>query len=644
MAKVRVELVKNRIYAYIPWEGGSGKELAKSIPGASPKFKTAGGRKTFVAWTYPADMATCYALRRVFGKSLRIGEELTDWAREELRREAAQLDLRAATDAELPRVKQDAPALYEAMCARPYQKAGARFAVDGRTVLIADEPGIGKTLETLAALVENITMTALVFAKKKAIETVWAAEVPRWLGDGAKVYPVVGAMAERRRVLTEFFRDYKDGIGRMQIVICNIEMVRHTKVDDGCDNCSPKLAKTCETKEDHTFHIDTKYPELFEAAWDAIVVDESHKALIGKSSRSKTVSQTRLGMMRLRLRANGMKIALSGTPWRNRPEFAWGTLNWLDKKVFSSYWRWVETYFEISTNDFNGREIGAMLPHQEAAYDRMLARWMIRRTKEEVAPDLPPKQYCGTPLDPADPHSTIGVWLRLEPKQAKRYQQIYTEGANDGILKLGSGRKIFLNGVLPELTRRKQFAICDWDEGEDGKLWPVRPNNSNKYLWLREFAEERADAGLKIVVASQYTKVVDAFSAWLRADGIESYTLTGATSERAATAIVAAFNDPSDPVPVFFLNTYAGGESINLDGCADDVVFIDETFIPDDQLQAEDRIHRMSRMHQVNVWHLRSLGTVEEDICRITGARELLSRQRLDGSRGVNILRKLLIG
>jgi hypothetical protein len=51
----------------------------------------------------------------------------------------------------------------------------------------------------------------------------------------------------------------------------------------------------------------------------------------------------------------------------------------------------------------------------------------------------------------------------------------------------------------------------------------------------------------------------------------------------------------------------------------------------------------MSRIHQVNIWYVRSLGTVEEKICLTTGAREAISKGRLDGSRGIEVMRRLLI-
>lgn len=620
MRDVKLFKEGDRIHAYVPYNGGVGRDEAKRVPGARPKFNG----KRFVCWTYPLSISTCRSFRSVFGERLLIHETLAAWARDAIAAEQAQIELRSAADAELKRVADIAPKLAAAMESRTYQRVGARFAADGRTVLIADEPGLGKTLETLAALIEAGARRVLVFAKKKAAEVVWAHETQRWLGSAAQVFLATGDLNKKQRdsVLNHFVAaagwqhlEEETDAYQVRILVCNIEMCRMKKGE------APK------------------FPQLFGDDWDAIVVDESHNALIGKNVMSNSISQTRYGFMHLPLRKGGLKVALSGTPFRGKPIHAWGTLNWLRPDLFTSFWRWAEEYFDVTAGYKGAKVIGEMREDKAVDFDRMMAPYLLRRTKAEVASDMPPRQYGGSPLDTDDPGSTIGVWLPMEPAQQKSYAQMKANGEAS----LESGL-LLANGHLAEMTRLKQFAICDWDivtaaDGEE-MLAPRKP--SNKYLWLKEFIDERAAAGQKVVVASQFTRVLNAFSLWLDGDEINSYLLTGETSAKAVARNVAAFNDPSDRVPVMLLNTKAGGESITLDACADDIVFLDETFIPDDQEQVENRIHRMSRIHQVNVWYLRSLGSIDEEICRITGAREGAVKARLDGSRGVEVFRKLM--
>lgn len=620
---VRLFKSNDRIHAYIPYNNGEGKTEAKAVTGA--RWSKGNG-----CWTYPLSLQTCRALRTQFGDRLRIHRGLAEWAWKAVESEEEQLALRSARDSELHNVPSVAPALAKALADRTYQRVAARFIANGRTVLIADEPGLGKTLETLAGIIEAGAKNVLVFAKKKAAETVWGAEIPRWLGERAEVYIATGDLtAPKRHAVLDEFRTAiatDEGPRKIRFVVCNIEMARLEKRGD------------------------PKFPQLFSSAWDAIVVDESHKALIGKHTNSKNITLTRYGMMKLPLRKGGLRIALSGTPSRGKAENIWGTMNWLRPDLFGSYWRFVESYFQLTAGYKNTQVIGRVI--DEDGYDKVLAPFLLRRTKAEVVPEMPPRQYCGTPLSYA-PEATIGVWLEMSPQQSRHYHEIKDLAEtmlNSGLL--------MANGVLAELTRMKQFAVASWEisgyktvtkiDKETGQRTRVRvpimkPGlPSNKYDWLLEFVEERKAAGLKVVVASQFTQVLNAFSAQLRADGTESYLLTGETRQRDVAAIVAAFNDPSDDVPVLFINTMAGGESITLDACADDLVFLDETFIPDDQEQVENRIHRVSRIHQVNIWYLRSLGTVDEDICVITGAREGAVKARLDGSRGVKIGRKII--
>lgn len=602
MATVEIEKIGNRIHAKIPYDNGAGPIEAKAVPGAR-------WSKTAKRWTYPLDPAVCRDLREQFGTRLRIGNVLADWYRAAATAEQQQLDLRAATDAVLKRVPEVAPILAGAMENRTYQRVAARFIADGRNVLIADEPGLGKTLEALAAVVEvGAKATVLVFAKKKAVETVWAPEIKRWLGDVAEVHPITGTGPQRVLKLRDAKAAMAERPDKYHFVICNIEMVRWPK--DG----SPK------------------FPHLFNITWDAIIVDESHKALIGKHTMSNSITQTRYGMMKLKAHADTIKVALSGTPFRGKPDNLWGTLNWLRPDLYTGYWRFAERFFDVDDNGW-GKKVGGLRPEKIEEFDQALAPIMLRRTKAEVAPEMPARRYGGTPLDSSDPQSTIGVWLEMDSKQAKHYKQM----SDQARIRFEEG-DLTANGVLPEMTRLKQFAVCDW-KMEGDQLVPVKP--SAKYDWLKEFVEERAENGTKVVVASQFTKVVNAFAKWLEADGIRSYVLTGETTDKQATERVAAFNNPEDATPVFLINTLAGGESINLDNCSDDVVFLDETYIPDDQEQVENRIHRMSRIHQVTVWYLRSLGTIEKTVCEITGAREAVLKGRLDGSRGVSYQRLL---
>src|SRR5699024_887569 len=146
----------------------------------------------------------------------------------------------------------------------------------------------------------------------------------------------------------------------------------------------------------------------------------------------------------------------------------------------------------------------------------------------------------------------------------------------------------------------------------------------------------------KVVIASQFTSIIDAFAAEMekKVKGLNILKITGAVNMKDRQDAVDKFPH-DDNYPVLMLNTKSGGVALTLDR-ADAIVILDETFIPDDQTQVEDRIHRVSRMHNVTVHYVRSIGTVEEKIAKKTIDRDNLQKQLLDGARGVSYARKLL--
>lgn len=92
---------------------------------------------------------------------------------------------------------------------------------------------------------------------------------------------------------------------------------------------------------------------------------------------------------------------------------------------------------------------------------------------------------------------------------------------------------------------------------------------------------------------------------------------------------------------VILLNTHAGGVSLTLDA-ADDVVIADQTFIPDEQEQVEDRAHRVSRNHNVTIWNLASLGTIDETIAQMNQERGEAISSILDTQRGITYAKTLV--
>ena len=203
--------------------------------------------------------------------------------------------------------------------------------------------------------------------------------------------------------------------------------------------------------------------------------------------------------------------------------------------------------------------------------------------------------------------------------------------------------------VLAELTRLKQFA-GSYGRMDGDQFVPSLP--SNKYDWTVEWLDERnidktvkdmdrskREQLPKVVIASQFSSLIDVFHQALAAEGIKAYKFTGSTKQEDRLAMVEDWQEnPASEYRVLLMTTKAGGTGITLDA-ADDLITLDDEWDVSAMEQLEDRIHRISRIHQVTIWPLRSRGTIEESIARQNFQCDNSIKMIIDGSRGVDLLR-----
>lgn len=652
-------------------------EVRSPRPLRSLKFDVPGayfsGRKQL--WTVRLSMDSCRALRHHFGDQLVIFPELWKWAKEEQRVERSQAALtKLGVAPALLRIPEVYPGIADRMRSRSYQAAAARFVAEGRSVLIADTPGLGKTLEAIAGIIEAAAEDAagpyLIVAPQTSLDTVWQREIETRVPDAHVVVAGLGGMNRtKRQAALAAALDPAWDLSNTWVII-NIEMIR-TRVWWDCPKCGARYRASSQPKsnivlcsdEDGAPHepskvrtvIDHEYPELFAGAWGGIVMDECQRSLIRSSG---TPTQTRAGAGLLRTHPHGIRIALSGTPMRGKPQRLWGTLNWLQPKTHTSFWSWVANYFTVTQEGMMGsRTVGNLRPERADDLSKSLDRMMIRRTKAEVSPELPAKQYMGYPLDgTSDPTDPVAVWLPMTSAQAKCYAQMAAAGSAD----VADGKQVHTIGTLAELTRLRQFA-CAYggmhteQRMRDGELEEVPVFHpelpSNKFDWLVQFLTERniidpdeAPTG-KVIIVSQFNQTLDLFASELKTRyGVDSLAINGTITGKRRTEAQDQFNNVNSKPYLLFLNTQAGGVSITLDA-ADDMVFLDETWVPDDQEQAEDRINNRRPEERVatrRYWYLKSLGTVEEGIARANAEADDSQKQLLDGRRGVKYLKRVM--
>lgn len=565
-------------------------------------------------WTAPLTVDNCYALRRAYGEDLKIGKPLADWFvanREEVEKHTA---ASAATDAELATLPRYAPRL--AATLRPDQRAGAAWLAAGYrgAGLVADQPGLGKTLITIAGIIEaDIKGPILVVCPRISVRSVWWRELDRWTDEA--VFYARGTRAKREAAIEEFWE--ADAVNGRKWLIVTAEMLRvKRKPNETTVKANAKKRGRVEG-----FEYDRLFKDVW--PWTTVVCDESHR-LLG----SLTVAKSNLmgeGLANLPTTPDSRRYAISGTPFGRggRVQGMFGTLHWLWPDEYRSFWRWAGQHFDIEEETIRRHQtakkiVGLKKGLGAEEFLRSLGPRILRRTKAEVLPNLPPKQY-------------VEVLCEMEGEQLRQYKRLGEEAE----VNLPGGI-LMANGVLAEMTRAKQIANGALEmRGEEVGFQRI----SSKVDRLMEMLETRGLTGgdggnVKLIISSRFNAFLeDSVLPALEDAGVKYHLLTGATKDSDRERQMEEFQSADGP-NVFVLNSKAGGVSITLDA-ADEVHCLDELDNPEDNEQLEDRAHRASRIHQVTIYYYRSEGTIDVNIAKSVNDKREAQFAVLDGRRGL---------
>ncbi len=318
-----------------------------------------------------------------------------------------------------------------------------------------------------------------------------------------------------------------------------------------------------------TLRSDSRVHRVRRDMWDVVVADEAQ--------RIKNRNDTSKRVKRLHRRRSW---ALTGTPLENNEEELASIMEFVDH-----------------------REIGPPRRYQPSEALRERHRELqLRRKKNDVLPDLPPKQV-----------TKISIELTRSQRRS------YTKAEQDGIVFLKSlGAEVRIRHVLELITRLKQICNADPETGESSKL-----DN------IGERIERLTAQGHRALVFSQYTSRsygVLAAAAHLR--DFDPLTFTGETPEPERAAIIDRFKT-REKHKVLVLSLRAGGVGLNLQE-ASYVFHLDRWWNPAVERQAEDRSHRMGQAVKVNAIKYTCQGTIEERIDRILERKQVLFEQLID--------------
>ena len=338
----------------------------------------------------------------------------------------------------------------------------------------------------------------------------------------------------------------------------------------------------------------TTYPLLTRDA-EALLAQDYHmvvldEAQIIKNPKAKSTEIARALTTRHRL-------CLTGTPMENHLGELWSLFHFLmpgllgDERQFRRLFR---TPIEKHGD-----------PERRTALARRVAPFLLRRTKEQVATELPPKSEIVRPVELNGAQRDLYESIRLAMHDKVRRE----------IEKKGLARSQIV--ILDALLKLRQVC-CDPRLLKLDSAKKVK--HSAKLELLMDMLPELIEEGRRVLLFSQFTSMLALIEAELKERDIDYVLLTGDTRDRATP--VDRFQ--SGAVPLFLISLKAGGTGLNLTA-ADTVIHYDPWWNPAVERQATDRAHRLGQDKAVFVYKLITQGTVEEKIAAMQARKQALA-------------------
>ncbi len=440
---------------------------------------------------------------------------------------------------------------------RPYQLDGFRWLAHlwrhRLGGILADDMGLGKTLQTLALVAHARARGAgpfLVVAPTSVVST--------WVRESATFTPdlVVAEVSESQSRRGRSLADVADGA---DLVVTSYTLYR------------------------------LEVEGYLAVPWGGLVLDEAQMV---KNHQSKTYQAVR----RLDV---PFRLALTGTPLENRLLDLWSLLS----IVAPGLYPWPRAFVDQVATPVERLGDAEVLRR----FRRRIAPFLLRRAKEHVAADLPPKQE-----------------QVLEVRLSAEHQTLYDthlQRERQAVLGLVDDLDKHRIAIFRSLTRLRQLALdaALVDEAYDHVT-------SAKVDVLVDHLVELAAEGHRALVFSQFTSFLRRVRDRLEREGITSAYLDGSTTRRGT--VVDGFR--SGDQPVFLISLKAGGVGLTLTE-ADYVFVLDPWWNPAVESQAVDRTHRIGQQRQVFVYRLVAVGTVEEKVMALKARKADLFTRVVDG-------------
>jgi SWI/SNF-related matrix-associated actin-dependent regulator 1 of chromatin subfamily A len=424
----------------------------------------------------------------------------------------------------------------------PYQKVGVEFieASHGRAI-IADQPGLGKTLQALGYAMHKKFERTLVVCPA-SVKYSWRKEVEKWTK--ATSFVIDGSTVIR------------DIPPDAQFWIINYDLLKK--------------------------HLQ----ELCKVRFDFIVGDEAHMLKNVQAQRTKAFRTIAHNIPNV--------VLMTGTPLLSRPIELFSLLNIIDARAWNNYYEYARRYCNGHQSQFGFDASGAS--HMEELNEKIQS-YFIRRRKEEVLKQLPPKNHIKLPV-------------ALDKDSQREYEEVednyagyFIKESKGGGLGAGSAGLVKLNALRQITSKGKIHAAMD--------IIDSCIANNEKVLVFSSFV-----APLK--------ELHEAY-------GDVAVIITGEVAEKDRNAAIEAFQ--GDPNTKVFLGGYkSGGVGITLTE-AENVIFLDYSWNPADHQQAEDRAHRPgAKAKTLNIYQIYALNTLDEKLEEVLTKKRKIFDKIIDGT------------
>jgi len=481
------------------------------------------------------------------------------------------------------------PSILENGKLKAYQLKGLEWLVslynNNLNGILADEMGLGKTIQTIALVTHLIEKKhesgPFIIIVPLSTLSNWVLEFNKWAPSVVKI-AYKGSPAARKS-LAQSLRS-----GRFQVVITTYEYIIKDK------------------------HV------LAKIHWKYQIVDEGHRMKNHHCKLTQVLNTHYLSPHRL---------LLTGTPLQNKLPELWALLNFLLPSIFkccSTFEQWFNAPFALTGEkvDLNEEETILIIRRLH----KVLRPFLLRRLKKEVESQLPEKVEYVVKCD-------MSALQRFIYSHMQSHGLVMTDGSEKGKQGQG-GTKALMNTIMqlrkicnhPFLYRHIEESMAEYLKTPDNTVGgPDLYRSCGKFELLDRVLPKLKATGHRVLLFCQMTALMTILEDYFVYAGHKYLRLDGGTKSDDRENMLKTFNQPGSEIFVFLLSTRAGGLGLNLQS-ADTVIIYDSDWNPHQDIQAQDRAHRIGQTNEVRVLRLMTVNSVEEKI--LAAARYKLNVDR----------------